>query len=186
MKKDRKPLPGSECFESLGKTWYLAPIGPAITDTYSAWCRMRARRATDRDKSLMTADEYIEEKRLTKQQIDAGEYEWGPPVEMHGTGMGPGVFALFNSEPGRLHLLRLLMEPAHDTLTDEEINAVNGDSNGGLGEAFNTVFFSRYPWLRPIESESQTETPTTPAPAASPPTTSPAPTPNPAGATPTP
>jgi hypothetical protein len=181
QQKTRKPLPGSEAFESLGKTWHLAPLGPAIQDAYSAWCRMRARRNTDRDKALMTPEEYAEEKQAVKRQIDAGEYEWGPPVEMQGTGMAPGVAALFNSNAGRLHMLRLLLEPAHDEMSDEEIDALVADGAESLKEAFHAVFFSRYPWLRPVEPEAKTAEEY----AASLMPSGPAPTTNPDGATPT-
>lgn len=174
-RQNRTPLPGSESFTSLGEVWHLAPLGPRFTDAYSAWCRMRARRSTDRDKAFMTPEEYADEKRLTKLQIDAGEYEWGPPPQMQGTGMAPGIVAVFNSDPGRLQLLRLLLEPAHGELTDAEITAIAEDSGEGLKNAFDAVFFSQYPWLRPAGKTAENSDLSS----------GPAPAPNP-GATPTP
>lgn len=147
-KKNRTPLPGSESFESLGKTWHLAPIGPRITEAYAAWCRMAARRNISRDKHLLRGGEYEEDQMRLRRMIDAGDYDWGPPPEMQGTGMGEGCLAIFRSETGKTQLLRLLLEPAHGELSDEEVGAiVEGDSEA-VSAAFNAVFFSRYPWLQ--------------------------------------
>lgn len=153
-KVDRPPLPGSESFTSLEKTWHLAPIGPAIAEAFAQWCRMYAREMIARDKASMSAEEYRDEKKMLQQQINAGEYEWGPPPQMKGAGMGEGVVSLFNSEKGRKHLFRLLFEPAHGVLTDEEIDSILGDNDEGAADAFNAVFFSRYPWLTPKTRET--------------------------------
>lgn len=151
-KKNRTPLPGSESFEALGKVWHLAPLGPRITDAFAAWCRMCARRNILRDKTLMAPSEFEEEYLLLRRQIDAGEYEWGPPPLMQGIGMAPGCLAFFKSEAGKLQLLRLMLEPAHGELSDEEINALAEGAGEALRQAFDTVFFSAYPWLRREES----------------------------------
>ena len=131
--RKRKPIPGSEPFEALGETWLLAPIGPGVRDAFAQQVRVRARKQLYADRAWMEPDHYRAEEKALSGQIAAGAYEWGPPRDKGGVGMGEAVLATFETELGKVRLTQMLLEPNHGEVP--------------LGRVAEIIADSLFPWL---------------------------------------
>lgn len=112
----KKPPAGAEPFESLGETWWLSKMTPALRRRFAAPVRMRARQQLFDDKEFMEEAQYQQEKDYLQARIDAGAYDWGPPVELSGTGPGKAIRAVLESDEGWVRLVALLLEETHGEL----------------------------------------------------------------------
>lgn len=112
----KKTPAGAEPFESNSETYWLSKLTPALRSRFAAPVRMRARQQLINDKAFMSEEQYKEEKDYLQARIDAGAYDWGPPVELNGTGPGKAIRAVLDSDEGWLRLVGLLLEETHGEL----------------------------------------------------------------------
>lgn len=108
-------------FDSLGETYWLSEVTPALRSVYASMVRARARQQLIDDKSFLSPQAYEEEKEQLQAHIDSGAYEWGPPVELGGVGAGKAIRASLNSDAGKLSLFQLLLHAAHGELSPAKI-----------------------------------------------------------------
>lgn len=131
MNKPKSPPRSAEPVESLGEVWYLSEITPALRRRYAAPVRARARQALLDDKPAMDEDTYATEWEAFQARIDSGAYEWGPPLELGGTGPGKAILAALGSTDGQVRLLQLLLEQSHgDVDTKRAIEILEGNPDG--------------------------------------------------------
>lgn len=129
-----------EMVEALGQAWTLAHIGPGIRARFSAWCKMRARQAIAELRGTLGDDAYREDLGVFQEQLAAGAYSWGSPLDPDGA--GPGVRAMLAGGDGKIQLLRLLLEPHHGDVppgkVTELVNAAPTEVNLALAACLGT------------------------------------------------
>ena len=134
---------GGEMIQALGKTWTLAPVTFAIQAKFERWCRLRARQALVEDKDGLPADAYQENLSSLNREIAAGRYSWG-------VSMGEVIRDSLNDLPGLLHLLGLLLQVNHDSITQDDVRAIFEGNPEGVGLALKaTLGNRRTPAMKP-------------------------------------
>lgn len=129
--KPKRPPKNAEPLDSCGETWWLSELTPALRKEFCRPIRSRARQALIDDREYMTDEQYAEEKDALQDRIDAGAYDWGPPVEKGGTGPGKALKAVLDTPEGQVQLARLLLAEAHGELPlDKTAEIIAGNPEG--------------------------------------------------------
>lgn len=137
--KEKKPPSGAEPFESLSQTWWLSEVTPGMRKLYASLIRARARQRLYEDKPILSPEEYAEEKESLQGRIDAGEYDWGPPVELGGPGAGKAIRAAFDSDEGKLRLVQLLLSETHGDIGFQQTAEIIEGNPEGLTAALRAA-----------------------------------------------
>lgn len=157
--KPKKPPKNAEPVESCGETWWLSEVTTILRRQFARPIRMRARQALIDDKETMDEDAYAEEWDALQGRIDAGAYDWGPPLELGGTGPGRAIKAVLSTEQGLAELLRVLLAEAHGDLTPEKAAEILGGNPEGVTAALRAAM--GLPSLPPDADAEPGETATT-------------------------
>lgn len=140
MSVDKKKIPpGAEPVESLGEVWYLSEVDENFRKAFARPIRMRARQQLLDDKPALTPEQYKEEWEAFQARIDAGAYEWGPPLELGGTGPGKAVRAVLDGEEGGVLLVQALLEEVHGTLPFGKVVDILGGNPEGVAAAMRAA-----------------------------------------------
>jgi hypothetical protein len=138
-----------ELVQSCDKEWQFQHVGKGIRGKYSAWCKLRARQEVIDQRDLLDPMSYKECLASVNEQIAAGAYSWGSPLNPKG--MGTGVFATINGDEGRVYLLMLLLERKHGKLTVDDIAAIVEGNTEGVRLALDACL--EVPSLKPKEGD---------------------------------
>lgn len=152
---DKKKIPpGAEPIESLSETWYLSEVNENFRKAFARPIRMRARQQLIDDKPSLTPEQYKEEWEAFQAHIDAGAYEWGPPLELNGTGPGKAVKAVLDRDDGGILLLRALLEEVHGELSYAKVAEIIEGNPEGVAAAIRAAM-----GLPPLAVAPEPETP---------------------------
>lgn len=132
----KKPPEGGHPCESLGETWWLSEVTPGIRKAYATMIRARARQQLIEERQILSAADYEESWERFCGRVDAGAYEWGPPVELGGMGPGRAIHAALNTTPGTIQLYQLLFFAAHGDLTEGRVLEIVNANPEGMDAAF--------------------------------------------------
>ncbi len=134
-----KPARDSEPVEADAQTWWLAPVGNDVRKKYANRCRARARQRLLEDTEALGDEASAEWFDRLEGKIDAGDYEWGPPPELNGTGLGAAVRAVLDTTTGKLELVQLLLEPAHGDVPLHMVAGILATNPKGLATALRAA-----------------------------------------------
>ena len=162
----KRPPRNAEPFDSLGETWWLSEVTPALRVEFCRPIRQRARQSLMDDKDTMTAEQYGDERKALQARIDAGAYEWGPPLELGGVGPGEAVSAALDTAEGQVRLLQLLLAEMHGELPLNRVAEIMGGNPEGWQAALRAAM--GLPPLPPPSPEETGETTATTATAITP------------------
>lgn len=168
--KAKKMPRNSHPVESLSETWWLSEVTPAIRKAFAATIRARARQQLIDDKPFLSEEDYAAEREALQDRIDAVAYDWGPPLEIGGTGAGKAIRAALASDEGILGLIQMLLSESHgDVSLTRVTEIVNGNPEGVQSALRAAQGLSPLPVAPPQQEagqsqESTPETTSTPMP----------------------
>lgn len=135
MSQAKKPPKNAQPFESLGETWWLSEVTQELRSAYASMIRSRARQQIIQEKAILSPEEYDESWERFQSRIDSGAYEWGPPVELGGTGPGKAIVAAHTSDEGSLRLIQLLLLNTHGELELTRVAEIIGGNPDAVSHA---------------------------------------------------
>lgn len=135
MVKDAKTRAHSEPCEALGQTWWLANVTPGHRKMFSSLVRSRARQSLIDDKPYMDAKDYRAQWKDLQARIDAGAYDWGPPVELGGMGYGEAIQAALDTTEGNVRLVQMLLEDEHGEVPLSQVAEILNANPEGITAA---------------------------------------------------
>lgn len=103
---------GEDFIDASGKVWTLSHIGPLIRAAFSKWCKLRARQGVAEQRAELGEDAYREDLSLLTEEIAAGSYNWGSPLDEAYAGKAIRNI-LSSSDEGRVRLVQLLLAKTH-------------------------------------------------------------------------
>jgi hypothetical protein len=123
-------LNAGEVVEAVNQAWTLSHAGPAIRAKYSAFLKGRARAelAEQQRQGVFSGDGHRESLVLLNEEMTAGAYNWGSPLDPDG--MGSAVRASLQQTDGLVKLLTLLLEKTHGQVSAEQARAILTDRIG--------------------------------------------------------
>jgi len=117
------PPPGK--FETVmadGQVWKLSHINPGIRKAFAAWVEQEAMRRLHESRSRLGPAEWNGRRTWLTEQIMAGAYDWGFPLDPNGQGSAVTRALSEGDGPGRL--MQLFLEEAHGEVPIERIHAL--------------------------------------------------------------
>lgn len=166
MKGNQKPPKNAQPCEVNGTPYWLSELTPALRKLFSSLIRARARQDLIDDKTVLSEEAYAAEWDRLQDRIDSGAYEWGPPVELGGTGQGKAIQAALNCTEGNVRLVQLLLTEAHGELPLNEVAEIINGNPEGITAAIRAgmglppfVENSRDKHAKPAETETTSPTP---------------------------
>ena len=117
------PSPGRfEVVVAAGKTYKLSHSNPGIRQEFSAWAEEQALRRLEEMRRRNPAI-FKQRREWLNEQIMAGAYEWGFPLDGKTKAMGSAVSRAMGEGDGPTKLLQLLLREHHGDLPIEELEA---------------------------------------------------------------
>lgn len=157
--KTKKPPRNAEPVDSLGETWWLSEVTAGLRKQFCQPIRARARQALIDDRELLDAEDYAAEKAFLQGRIDAGAYDWGPPLDRGGTGPGEAIKAALDTPEGQARLIQLLLVETHDEVPLEKVTEIMAGNPEGIGAALRAAMgLPPLPPPPPEETGEKTET----------------------------
>jgi hypothetical protein len=120
-------------FAALGQTWTMEPVSPGVRKKMSAWARLRARQDLFSQRAEMPDAIYRECLVSVNEQITAGAYSWGSPLDDRR--MGSGLMELLQTHEAQAELARLLLDRNHPGIEPQAIFAIMVDNAEGFATA---------------------------------------------------
>lgn len=117
----KKPPKNAQPCEIAGVTYWFSELTPGLRKLFSSVVRSRARQNLIDDKPYLSDEAYAAEWDNLQHRIDGGAYEWGPPVELGGTGQGKAIQAALDYTEGNLLLVQMLLAEAHGELPLQQV-----------------------------------------------------------------
>lgn len=139
MSTHKKIPKNAQPFDSLNETWWLSEVTPALRRLFASTIRARARQQLIDDRPLLSPEAYEEEKDTLQARIESGAYEWGPPVELNGTGAGKAIYAVLNSVEGKIQLIQLLLVESHGELDQNKVAEIISGNPEALAAALRAA-----------------------------------------------
>lgn len=118
-----RPLPPAafEQVVSNGEAWKLSHITPGIRKAFAAWVQLRAMERLHEAREWLSKEEYAKREQRLYDRIEAGDYDWGCPLDPDN--LGEAVLRARLTGEGNAKLAQLLLEPFHGTVEPGRIAA---------------------------------------------------------------
>lgn len=115
-------IAAGEDFSSLGQTWTLSHVGPAVRAAASRWCKRQAYAELEESRQCLPAEAWRQKAARLDREMASGSYNWGSPYEPDRA--GEGLARLTQTDEGHLAVVGLLLASAHPTLTPAKVKEV--------------------------------------------------------------
>lgn len=154
----KKPPKNAQPFDSIGQTWWLSEVDANQRRAYASLIRSNARQQLIDDKPTLSPEAFDEEWERFQARIDAGAYQWGPPIDKGGAGAGKAIRAALNSDEGAGYLVQLLLSESHGALDIKQIIDIIHGNPDGLNAALRAAQGLPPLAVAPVETPGTTET----------------------------
>lgn len=120
-----------------GKTFKFSHCNPGIRKAFRSWVEEIAIARLEDARKRLPPDVFARREAFFNEQILAGAYDWGFPLDMDDDrkSMGTAISRAMQEGEGMAKLFRLLTAEHHGELSNQEIEAAFKDNSNGLVEA---------------------------------------------------
>ncbi len=127
-------LNAGEIVEAGGQAWTLSHVSPTIRAKFSAWLKGRARKelADQRREGILDEGDYRESLTLMNEEMSAGAYNWGSPLNPKG--MGSAVRSGLGQTDGKIRLVQLLLEAHHGAVSVVQVHELLANAGDTMSE----------------------------------------------------